>query len=349
MNDPAFTLLLPYLQNAPATSLWLADENLLAHQVAPRSTIRMLGNRLDLVESARHQGWQADWSDFDFSPIADASIARVIYRVSKEKALVHHNINQALRVLRVGGELILSGDKGEGIKGYLDRSRTLFGGQGEIEKVSANCWRGVFTRSEEPAAALDDRNYQTLRPACKDERFSYWSKPGVFGWDKIDKGSAFLMAQLDSFLAELGTSPKSVLDLGCGYGYLSVQAARLGAPITATDNNAAAIAACRRNFAEHGIQGEVIPASCGDGIQGPFELILCNPPFHAGFSVEDDLTERFLGATARLLDRRGIAAFVVNRQIMLERRAASRFRRIQTLAENGSFKLVLLAEAKSGA
>lgn len=349
MSDPAFDLLLPFVQDAPADSLWLADENLLGSQLAPRSNICMIGNRLDLVEAARARGWQADWSDFDLSSIADGSIARVLYRVSKEKALVHHNINQAVRVLKPGGQLILSGDKGEGIKGYLDRTRALFAGQGDTEKASANCWRGLFTKSEQPGTPLDDKDYQQLRPACSDEHFSYWSKPGVFGWDKIDRGSAFLVQQLDSFLAELPAPPKRILDLGCGYGYLSVQASRLGVPIVATDNNAAAIAACRQNFATQGIAGEVIPASCGAGIEGPFELILCNPPFHAGFSVEDDLTERFLNAAARLLGRGGIAAFVVNRQIMLERRAASRFRRIQTLAENGSFKLVLLAEAKTGA
>ncbi len=349
MNDPAFNLLLPYVQNAPPSSLWLADENLLGSQVAARSSIRMIGNRLDVVESARQQGWRADWSDFDLNSIAEGSIARVIYRVSKEKALVHHNINQALRVLKVGGELILSGDKGEGIKGYLDRTRALFAARGEIEKVSANCWRGVFNRPEQPGQALDDRDYEALRPACQDKTFSYWSKPGVFGWDKIDKGSAFLAQHLDDFVGALQRPPERILDLGCGYGYLSLQAARLGAHLVATDNNAAAIAACQRNFDEYGIRGEVIPASCGGGIEGPFTLILCNPPFHAGFSLEGDLTDRFLAAAARLLDPEGVAAFVVNRHIMLERRATSRFRRIQTLAENGSFRLVLLAEAKSGA
>lgn len=349
MNDPAFNLLLPFIQDAPVHTLWLADENLLRSQIAPRSNIHMIANRLDLVQSAQERGWQADWSDFDLSGIPAGSVTRVIYRVSKEKSLVHHNINQALRVLKIGGQLILSGDKGEGIKGYLDRTRVLFAGQAETEKASANCWRGIFTRPEQPGSPLDDRNYSQLRQACADEHFRYWSKPGVFGWDKIDWGSAFLIQQLDTFVAELQAPPRRILDLGCGYGYLSVQAARLGAPVTATDNNAAAIAACQRNFAELGIRGEVIPASCGAGIDGPFELILCNPPFHAGFSVEDDLTERFLSAAARLLDRNGIAAFVVNRQIMLERRAASRFRRIQTLAEDGSFKLVLLADAKTGA
>ncbi|UTW10885.1 methyltransferase [Marinobacterium rhizophilum] len=349
MIDPAFNLLLPHIQGAPPQSLWLADENLLGAQLAPRSNIRMIANRLDLVQAARARGWQADWSDFDLSAIPAGSIARVIYRVSKEKPLVHHNINQALRVLRTGGELMLSGDKGEGIKGYLERTRTLFAGQGDFEKASANCWLGVFTRPEQPGLTLDDKNYAQLREACADTQFQYWSKPGVFGWDKIDKGSAFLIEHLDTFVTELPAPPARILDLGCGYGYLSLQAARLGAPVTATDNNAAAIAACERNFAAHGIRGEVIPASCGDGIDGPFELILCNPPFHAGFSVEDDLTERFLSAAARLLARNGIAAFVVNRQIMLERRAASRFARIQTLAENRSFKLVLLAGAKTGA
>lgn len=348
MSDPAFHLLLPWLQNAPEPCLWLADENLLGSQLAPSPAVQMISNRLDLVERARERGWRADWSDFDLSTFADGSVARVVYRVSKEKPLVHHCINEAVRVLRPGGELVLSGDKSEGIKGYLDRTKKLFAGQAEVEKVSANIWRGVFVRPERPGPSLDDRDYARLRPLCRDNRFEYWSKPGVFGWDKIDRGSAFLIEHLDDFVAALDKPPHSILDFGCGYGYLTLQAARLGAPIVATDNNAAAIAACRRNIEEYGIDARVVPASCGEGIREQFSLVLCNPPFHAGFSVEDDLTERFLAATARLLAPGGIAAFVVNRHIMLERRATRRFRRIETLAENGSFKLVLLADAKPG-
>ncbi|GGO88605.1 hypothetical protein GCM10011348_44440 [Marinobacterium nitratireducens] len=344
MTDPSFELLRPWLHGAPQPTLWLADENLLGSNLRPDPAVQMISNRLDLVDSARALGWRADWCDFDLSSHTEGSVARVVYRVSKEKPLVHHCINEAWRVLRNGGELILSGDKNEGIKGYLERAKKLFG-NAEVEKVSGNCWRGLFTRSDQPGEMLDDRDYDRLRPTCRDDDFEYWSKPGVFGWDKVDRGSAFLIEHLDTFVAALPEPPDRILDLGCGYGYLTVRAARLGAPIVATDNNAAAIAACRRNVAEYGIDAEVVPASCGDGINQRFALILCNPPFHAGFSVEDDLTERFLAATARLLEPGGVAGFVVNRHIMLERRAAGRFRRIETLATDGSFKLVLLADA----
>ncbi|NVK39598.1 MAG: class I SAM-dependent methyltransferase [Oceanospirillaceae bacterium] len=344
MSDPSFELLRPWLQNAPEPTLWLADENLIGSRLHPTPSVTMISNRLDLVDAARAIGWRADWSDFDLSGRADGSVARIVYRVSKEKPLVHHCINEAWRVLRTGGELILSGDKSEGVKGYLDRAKKLFG-DGELEKVSGNCWRGRFIRTEQTGTRLDDREYEQLRPACRDQEHTFWSKPGVFGWDKVDKGSAFLIDHLDDFVAALAAPPDRILDLGCGYGYLTLKAARFGAPIVATDNNAAAVAACRRNIAEYAIDAEVVPASCGEGIKQRFALILCNPPFHAGFSVEDDLTERFLDATARLLETGGIAGFVVNRHIMLERRAAGRFRRIETLAENGSFKLVLLADA----
>jgi len=343
MSDPCFDLLQPWLQHAPEPSLWLADENLLGSHLQPDPALRMISNRLDLVENARALGWQADWSDFDLSQYADGSVARVVYRVSKEKSLVHHCLNEAWRVLRPGGELIVSGDKGEGIKGYLERAKKLFG-SAEVEKASGNCWRGRLCRTVLQGPTLDDRDYGQLRPTCRDQEFEYWSKPGVFGWDKIDRGSAFLIEHLDGFVTALPGAPESILDLGCGYGYLTLKAARLGAHIVATDNNAAAIAACRRNVDVYGIDADVIAASCGEGIDQRFALILCNPPFHAGFSVEDDLTERFLDATVRLLAPGGVAGFVVNRHIMLERRAADRFRRIETLATDGSFKLVLLAD-----
>jgi len=345
MPDRAFDLLVPYIQSAPENSLWLADENLLQASVTPNPALIVISNRLDLAADFETAGWHQQFSDFDLSGIADNSITRICYRISKEKPLVHHLINEAARVLRPDGELILTGDKGEGIKGYIDKAAKLLGGDKTASKADANTWLGIISQgATDVSRLLDSKEYPSFRQAPQDGQFHFWSKPGQFGWNKIDKGSALLIEHLPEILKRLAAKPERILDIGCGYGYLSLKTSALlpDSQIIACDNNAAALASCQRNFEEYAVNGEVIAASCAQGVTGKFELIVCNPPFHAGFDVEFDLTDRFLQATRDKLHKDGLAAYVVNQHIPLERKARNYFAIAETYLDSGNFKLVLL-------
>ncbi|WP_286240119.1 methyltransferase [Neptuniibacter halophilus] len=342
MSDTAFNQLAPLIRQASGKTLWLADENLLSARLSPNPAVTVITNRIDLYQQLQQQGWQAQFSDYDLSEIPDQSFDTVIYRVSKEKPVVHHLINEAFRCLKPEGQMFLSGDKSEGIKSYFSKARKLFGG-GESSKAEKDTWLVSLAKYNTGSDDfLDSKAYPQLRVCCQDEQFEYWSKPGVFGWDKVDKGSAYLIEHLDNFLMTLPEPPRNALDLGCGYGYLSLNISSLGIPVTATDNNAAALLACERNFERYPLQGKVVPASCAEGISEKFDLILCNPPFHAGFSVDGDLTDRFLKAAHDRLSSRGVACFVTNLHIPLERKAAACFHQAECIAANGNFKLVRL-------
>jgi 16S rRNA (guanine1207-N2)-methyltransferase len=192
-------------------------------------------------------------------------------------------------------------------------------------------------------ATLDDKAYTDLRLIESDE-LSFYSKPGVFGWQKIDKGSEFLIEQLAMIDDGSGLQGQSVLDLGCGYGYLSLKAGALrGSRITAVDNNIAAVTACRKNLQHVGLDAEVVCDDCGSSLAGNFDLILCNPPFHQGFDMESELTSKFIGASYQLLKPGGKALFVVNAFIPLERKAVDFYDKVDVIANNKSFKVLLLS------
>jgi 16S rRNA (guanine1207-N2)-methyltransferase len=174
-----------------------------------------------------------------------------------------------------------------------------------------------------------------------------FSKPGLFGWNKVDQGSAFLADVLTDFFQHLGTEPKQILDLGCGYGYLSLMASKhTNASIVATDNNAAAIAACSKNFSEFGVRGEVVAGNCADNINEKFDAVLCNPPFHQGFNTDNVLTQCFVDSSYQHLNQGGKALFVANRFVPIERCAERLFKtgNIEKIAENKRFKLLLLSK-----
>lgn len=184
---------------------------------------------------------------------------------------------------------------------------------------------------------------QVVENTYSPETFTFYSKPGVFGWNKIDPGSAFLIEQLDTFIEQMATPPQSLLDLGCGYGFLTLMSYHL--PVqhrVATDNNATALLAAQKNIDLSGINVDLIADDCGENITEKFDLILCNPPFHQGFNIDSQLTEKFLRNTQRLLTPKGAALYVVNQFIPLEQKASSLFGTIVQIAENRSFKVIEL-------
>jgi len=345
MSDLIEQALWQQLQGHQGAGLWVVDENLaqLGARALPAG-VTLLSNRFDLYRRLQDR-LPIRFSDFDFSPWPEASLDAAYYRVSKEKAVVHHVINQLSARLRPGGRLWLFGGKQEGTKTYFTKARERCGA-GELHKLGKGDFVVELVRAERLGVALDDQDYAALRPLeVGGERFI--SKPGLFGWDKVDQGSRWLVESLDGVWQRLPNPAPSVLDLGCGYGYLAQHCARRGArSVTATDNNAAALLACGQNLAAAGVTHQLLAADAGDTVPGRFELVICNPPFHQGFAVEGELTERFIQAAATHLSDDGQAAFVVNRFIPLERKAAGLFAEVETFGDNGRFKLVRLARPR---
>lgn len=354
MHDLASLWLIQQInESAAPQSIWFSDENILqyipAHAPSAKNLL-LISNRWDVAQQAQTQGFNAQFSDFDCSAIKDNSQQCIFYRVSKEKPVVHHIINESLRILKPGGELVLCGQKNEGIKTFINKAAGLFGDAQAARKDGANYSARLKKNSVYPSAQrLDDSDYKQLRVIANVKQtatkpLDIYAKPGLFGWNKIDAGSALLVAQFKALYPSLQPTPQRYLDLGCGYGYLSLMTADI--PLqqrVLTDNNAAALLAAQHNCTVNGINAEIIAADAGETIEPGFDLILCNPPFHQGFSVEGDLTDKFLASSKRLLTKGGTALFVVNQFIPLERKAHGLFRNISTLTQEQGFKVVQLA------
>lgn len=349
MSDPALQWLLEKINHADNTGVWCVDENadesILA--LSPKSGIDAISNRWDVATALSGKGWLSIFSDFDLAAFGSNSQDHFFYRVSKEKAITHHLLNQAWRCLKQGGRLYLCGEKNEGIKTYIDKIAACFGCSKQAQK-NGQAYVAILEKQQEFAATemLDDSDYSRLRLIAT-EPLQIFSKPGQFGWNKLDQGSAFLVAELPRILQRENSTLKKALDLGCGYGYLTLMASQLPACRSIedwllTDNNAAALLSAAENMAVNGLSARVTADDCAANLETTVDLLLCNPPFHQGFSVEGELTNKFLAAARRLIARGGLAVFVVNQFIPLEKKAMPLFRQVETFATNGSFKLVIL-------
>ncbi len=332
-----------------ARFLWCTDENALNTLPAAlhQEQLLVLTNRWDVAEQAKARGFTTEFNDFDCSAIADNSLDKIFYRVSKEKPVVHHLLNQAWRCLKPGGQLLVAGYKNEGTKTYIEKIAKLLGSGKNIEKNGPVYSAALSKYTEYDAAQLlDDSDYRQPRPIALDSELKLLSKPGLFGWNKVDAGSALLIEQLKQ-LAPLPNPLNTGVDLGSGYGYLTIAAASLDIcksinHWTLTDNNAAALQIAQQNLQHNQLNGEVVAADAGKGIRAKADLLLCNPPFHQGFGIDGDLTDKFLFSAKHLVAPQGIALFVVNQFIPLERKAAPLFSQIRVVIDNGSFKVIQL-------
>lgn len=347
MSDPGFQLLLPFLHQTTVRTLLIADENLLhsAASIAERENLTILTNRFDVYSTCLRSAIQTQFSDYDFSTIGDNSLDQIIYRISKEKPVVHHIINQSLRTLKPGGQLILVGEKNEGIKTYITKASKLLGKKVPAVKHGTHYLAEITKiKSVTNNQLLDDQHYEQFRVIAELDERPIISKPGLFGWDKIDAGSKLLMDCADGYLDKMTEKPATVLDLGCGYGYLSLRTAGWSfiQNRAATDNNAAAIAAIKKNAENFGLNLAISADDCARNLNQSFQLILCNPPFHQGFSTDSSLTDKFLQSAHRCLSQTGTALFVVNQFIPLEKLGSAVFSNVKQLCSDGKFKVLAL-------
>lgn len=345
-GDPAVALLLP---QCGAATLIAADEHW-ADAVWPSGAATVISNRCEIAAAAAAAGLQSHFNDFDFAALQGQQFDSALLRLPKERPLCHHLINQLYAFLKPGALLWLCGAKNDGIKTGFARASERFGGAAAVAsklRKHGTLYLGAVAKGATATPPLDSQRYPELRPLPAAPQWQ--SKPGIFGWQKIDRGSELLLHSWQQLVnqSEL-TAPRRLLDLGCGYGYLGISAAQWLAgqrqpfELVLTDNNASALLACSANLQQLATAAScaVVAADAGAGIAGQFELILCNPPFHQGFSVEASLTTKFLTATEQLLQPGGAALFVVNEFIALDN-AAVPLHFTEVVRRDG-FKVVLM-------
>ena len=343
MTDAATSWLIQHIiQHSNPQSLWFNDENVLRQLPDANNWPHkpaVVTNRWDIAQHVTELGFIAEFSDFDLTTIADNSADHIFYRISKEKPVVHHLINQAQRILKTDGVLWISGQKNEGIKTYIEKACVLFNCAKNIQKDGMS-YSSQLVKGNPRGELLNDENYHQLRNCVQIHGLDVLSKPGQFGWNKIDQGSKFLISEVTQLLKTQPKTFEHCLDLGCGYGYLTI--ASQDFPIknrTLTDNNAAALITARENCAQLKIPAEIFASDAGQHLKNNFDLILCNPPFHQGFSVDGDLTDKFLRNAQKLLTENGSAYFVVNQFIALEKKASAFFKSVNLIARNKSFSV----------
>jgi len=168
----------------------------------------------------------------------------------------------------------------------------------------------------------------------------FWSRPGLFSWNRIDEGSELLVKHLPTPLKG------HVADLGCGWGYLSDHLLRHCHDIDTLDiydADADCFECIRRNLGLVPTRIKAKPhwqdVTAGIG-STRFDVIVMNPPFHEGKHADALIGLKFIATAAQALRSHGELWLVANRQLPYENLLNETFVHVEKIVETGAFKVV---------
>jgi 16S rRNA (guanine1207-N2)-methyltransferase len=301
----------------------------------------------DSAAARRHRSWLA--CEQSFKPDADALVkagfqlageherfAMALVLLPRQRDESRALLARAATLLEPGGRIIASAANNEGARsGESDLEQLT----GQVSALSKHKCRVFWSAPLAAPTPLQEawRQLDAVRPIVNGR---FQSRPGVFAWDRIDPASALLAAHLPVSLAG------HAADLGCGFGYLSVELLNRCSRIThlhAYEAEQRALDLARMNLApfEARLKVEYRWHDVTAGLPNFYDVIVTNPPFHTQSRADrPDIGQRFIRAAAHALKPGGSLWLVANRHLPYENELGRNFGAVRIVAQEHGFKIV---------
>ena len=175
-----------------------------------------------------------------------------------------------------------------------------------------------------------------------DIKFDLESEPSLFSKDDLDLGTRILLENVNL------SSFERMLDLGCGWGAIGLVAAVINknGHVVLTDIDSRAAKVASDNVQRLGLQNRVSVIATDDvrQIDGSFDLILSNPPFHADMVT---LVNLFQAASDKLR-KKGATYVVVEKTYLskLKKVLEQTFRHVRVYHEDMNTNFFVLVSRK---
>jgi len=271
-----------------------------------------------------------------FPPDENGCYDRVVLNLPRQKALLAMMMDCATSLLPADGVLWLAGENRAGIKSARKLLEKHFGQVRNLDNAR-HC--GLFEASGrldhapfDPSAWRDRWQLD-----CTGRPLAIVSYPGVFAHGRLDEGTALLL----DILADMPLQG-DVLDFACGAGIIGTFVARQNAAtrVSLLDTSALALRSSEETLVANGVTATLLAADGLDGVNDRFDLVVTNPPIHAGVSTDNRLGMRLLDTVHERLRNGGRLILVANRHLPYENWLAARFRSHGQLAANENFKVL---------
>jgi 16S rRNA (guanine1207-N2)-methyltransferase len=268
----------------------------------------------------------------------------IYIQLPKSRSLIRRWLVQAYHALEVDGSLYLAGAKEAGIQSAIKDARSLFNNGAVLSYKKGNRLARFIKFPGDDLVPDWSRNpgispgtWVEFTVRVNHHTFQIRSLPGVFSYNQVDEGTRLLLETVPI------PNGSKVLDVGCGYGLIGLFAAAQGASLVhLVDNDLLAVASCNQNLNLNKIDcAQVFAGDLLSPINAyQYDLVLSNPPFHAGHAVDYHVTEALIKQSYQALNPGGKLVIVVNRFLRYDPLIQSVFGNISVLAESGKFRLL---------
>ncbi|BES70923.1 class I SAM-dependent methyltransferase [Marinobacter nanhaiticus D15-8W] len=251
--------------------------------------------------------WRPVFGYRDEALAADSLDTAVVF-MPKSRLELELRLALAGHMTKAGGQLLLVGEKKEGIASGARVLETIMPNAYKIDSARhCQVWQ-----VEVPAGMTGfdlDAWLSWHHVQVNGSELAIAGLPGIFSDGRLDEGTARL---LESFGDVVPTG--KVLDFACGAGVVGAWLARKAPDIRldAVDVQFQAVHCARETFGRAGMQGQVWPSDGLSSVEGQYDLLVSNPPFHTGVRTDTSMTEAFLRDAAKHLVRGGELRIVAN-------------------------------------
>lgn len=261
----------------------------------------------------------------------------VIINLPRQKALLNMLLDYAATVLAKDGVVWLAGENKAGIKSADKRLKSYFG---QIRKLDNARHCSLFEASTHLNQDIfDPSNHRDQWDlSCNGSGITVVSYPGVFAHGRLDNGTALLLHALATM--EL---TGDVLDFACGAGIIGacIAAHHAVSSVTLLDTNALALKACTETLQANQLEGQVMASDGLSEINDIFDVVISNPPIHAGARTDNHLGLRLLESVHEHIRPGGKLILVANIHLPYENWLSARFKRFSELAANDNYKVIV--------
>lgn len=262
---------------------------------------------------------------------------------TKQKEETFGYIANGFSALKENGLLVISAANNAGGQ----RLQKIFKNLGcDTQHISKNHAKTLWTKKQSEALnTAQILQWQESAKIQKPPSLSLLTQPGIFGWNKVDKGSKLLSQFLPNDIKG------DVADFGCGYGFLSAKLLNQNNNIDSIwciDADQRSPQICARNLQEINNLREsnrttIKPlwTDITDKKNVPhnaFKTIIMNAPFHEGKKADNNIGQNFIRTASHAIKLGGTLYMVANRQLPYEIILDKNFKKIELLTEENGFK-----------
>jgi 16S rRNA (guanine1207-N2)-methyltransferase len=275
----------------------------------------------------------------------------VVLPVPPDRGLARRWLLVARERLSLEGLLLLAGANAEGIRSVISDAVALLGEPeferfGQKQRIAAFRQRSADVPTGliwSDAPGIAPRSWAPFNVETGQESLDLVTRAGVFAGAHLDAGTRLLIDALPDAMSG------SVLDVGCGVGVIGIVAAMRGADaVVMSDANLLAGDAARENVRRLALpDSDVIAGDVYSGVTARrFDLILSNPPFHRGKSVDFSVADRLIQEAPAYLAAGGTLLVVANAFLAYGKRMERVFHSVETVAMTRQFHVFKASEPR---